>query len=401
MTDVRAETLRVLADLVAFPTVTSEPNLELIAYADELLHAVGATTTITHDLDGRKANLFATIGPPADGGVVLSGHTDVVPASTDGWATPPFRATRRDTRIHGRGTADMKGFIACALAMAPRFAAADLAVPVHLALTFDEEIGFRGAPILIANLIGYGPVPSAAIVGEPTSMGVIGAHKGCHEFTTTITGVEGHASTPERGVNAVEHAVRYIAHLLDLRDELAARAPVDSPFDPPESTISVGTIRGGAARNVIAGSCAFEWELRPVRRADADHVRASVRAFETDLRDELRARHPGAEVHTEVLASADGLETAPGSAALSLVEDLLGIVDTEVVSFGTEAGFYQQAGIPAVVCGPGSIDVAHQADEHIEIEQLDACLGMLDRLADRLRTAPDPTVVGGERTARP
>jgi acetylornithine deacetylase len=384
VTDVRRETLRILADLVAFETVTSESNLGLIAYADDVLRTAGAKTMLTHDLEGQKANLFATLGPGVDGGVVLSGHTDVVPAGDHDWATPPFVATRRDQRIHGRGTADMKGFIACALAMAPDFAAADLATPVHIALTFDEEIGFRGAPILIAQLLGYGPIPSAAIVGEPTSMKVIGAHKGCHEFTTTITGVEGHASMPDRGVNAVEEAVRYIAHLLGLRDELASLAPADSPFDPPQSTISVGTVHGGAARNIIAGSCAFEWELRPVRRSDTDHVNGSVRAFETGLRDELRTRHPDADVHTEVLASAEGLETAPGSAAIALLEELLGITETEVVAFCTEAGFYQQAGIPAVACGPGSIEVAHQADEFIELDQLDACLAMFDRLTRRL-----------------
>jgi acetylornithine deacetylase len=381
---VLGDTLRILRDLIAFPTVTSESNLGLIAYADHLLRAVGATTTLTHDLDRQKANLFATIGPPIDGGVVLSGHTDVVPAIDGSWTTPPFEATQRNGRVYGRGTADMKGFIACALAMAPTFAAADLALPVHLALTFDEEIGFRGAPILIAQLVGYGPLPKAAIVGEPTSMGVIAAHKGCHEFTTTISGVEGHASMPDRGVNAVEHAARYVTHLLGLRDELAARAPADSPFDPPESTISVGAVHGGVARNVIAGSCVIEWELRPVVRADADHVRAAVHAFETALRDELRASHPDADVHTEVLASADGLEAVPGSAAIALVEQLLGTSNTEVVAFGTEAGFYQQAGIPAVVCGPGSIEVAHQADEYLEIAQLEACLAMLDRLIDRL-----------------
>jgi acetylornithine deacetylase len=383
--DLLDTTLRLLGDLVAFPTVTSESNLELIGYADRWLRAAGATTSLTYDLDGRKANLFATIGPMIDGGVVLSGHTDVVPALDEGWSSPPFEAVRRGDRIHGRGTADMKGFLACILAMAPRFAAGDLDLPVHLALTFDEEVGFVGAPILIARLLGFGPVPGVAIVGEPTSMRVISGHKGCHEFTTTITGVEGHASAPDRGVNAVEHAVRYVAHLLGLRDELAARTPPDSPFDPPGSTISVGAVHGGVARNVIAGSCVIEWELRPVARADADHVRAVVHAFETTLRGELRTLHPDADLQTEVLASADGLEASPGSAALVLMEALLGTSDTEVVAFGTEAGLYQQAGIPAVVCGPGSITAAHQSDEYIELDQLRACLSMLGRLLARLR----------------
>jgi acetylornithine deacetylase len=382
------DALAILRELIAFPTVTSVSNLDLIAYADSLLRAAGATTTLTHDLDGRKANLFATIGPLIDGGVVLSGHTDVVPVVEADWATPPFEATERDGRVYGRGTADMKGFIACALAMAPHFAVADLAVPIHLGLSFDEEIGFVGAPILIAQLVGHGPIPDIAILGEPTSMSVISGHKGCHEFTTTITGVEGHASAPDRGVNAVHHGVRFAARLLELRDELVARTPVDSLFDPPESTISVGTVHGGTARHIIAGSCVVEWELRPVVRADADHVRAAVQAFETALRDELRTHHPEADVHTQVLASADGLEAAPGSAARDLLCGLLGTADTEVAAFGTEAGFYQQAAISAVVCGPGRIDIAHQADEHVEVAQLEVCLGLLLRLAHRLRTPP-------------
>lgn len=385
MTELRNATMLLLADLIGFPTVTSQPNLDLITYCEDALRAAGATTRRTVDADGQKANLFATLGPNVDGGVVLSGHTDVVPADDAGWTASPFLATRRDQRIYGRGAADMKGFIACALAMAPSFAAADLTVPIHLALTFDEEIGFRGAPLLIADLLGYGPLPSVAIVGEPTSMGIISAHKGCHEFTTTITGSEGHASTPERGVNAVEHGARYVAHLLGLRRELAAMAPDDSPFDPPETTVSVGTIHGGAARNIIAGSCTFEWELRPVRATDAHHAWRSIHAFENALRAELRERHPGADVHTETLAAADGLEATSASPAVALVSELLGRTDTEVVAFGTEAGFYQQAGIPAVVCGPGSIDVAHQADEFVEIEQLEACLRLLGRLSDRLR----------------
>lgn len=386
MTTLRTETMLVLADLIGFPTVTSEPNLDLIAYADELLRAVGATTTMTHDLAGHKANLFATIGPPVDGGVVLSGHTDVVPAGDEGWTGSPFLATRRDERIYGRGAADMKGFIACMLAMAPSFAAADLSVPIHIALTFDEEIGLRGAPILLSDLVGYGPMPMAAIVGEPTCMGIIAAHKGLHEYTTTITGVEGHASAPARGVNAIDHAVRYVAHLLELRDELAKLAPADSPFDPPETTISIGTIRGGAARNVIAGSCSFDWEARPIRAADAERVRTSTTAFEARLRAELRAQHPDAKLTTETLVAAGGLEDVKDSAAVALVADLLGSDSTRVASFCTEAGFFHEAGIPAVVCGPGSIDVAHQADEYVEIEQLEACLGMLGRLTERLRT---------------
>ncbi|HUG83233.1 MAG TPA: M20/M25/M40 family metallo-hydrolase, partial [Euzebya sp.] len=261
----RTEALRILTDLVAFPTVTSESNLDLIAYAAALLDRAGARLVVTHDPRQPKANVFATIGPLRDGGVVLSGHTDVVPAEGD-WTSPPFAATVRGGAVYGRGTADMKGFIACVLAMAPHFAVADLRVPVHIALTYDEEIGFVGAPVMLAELARTGPRPSAAIIGEPTMFGVIGGHKGCHEFTTTITGLEGHASAPANGVNAVEEGASYVARLLQLRDELDGRAPADSPFDPPGSSINVGTFNGGSARNIVAGTCTIEWDMRPVSR---------------------------------------------------------------------------------------------------------------------------------------
>lgn len=376
--------LAILADLVAFPTVTADPNIDLVDYAAERLDGATADITLTHSHGGDKANLFATIGPEVDGGVVLSGHTDVVPADAAGWHSDPFVATHRDGSVYGRGTADMKGFIACALALAPELAAAGLRRPVHVALTFDEEVGFRGAPVLLDELTRTGPAPSAAIVGEPTNLDIIAAHKGCYEYTTIFTGTEGHGSAPARAVNAVEHAARFVARLVDLRAELAARAPVDSPFDPPASTISVGTIAGGTARNIVAGSCTVEWELRPVQRSDAEHVREALAAFERDLAAEVRITHPDAGMVTEAVCEVDGLEPAPDSVALRLGRTLLDDPAVDVVSFGTEAGLYQQAGIPAIVCGPGSIDVAHQPDEHVPVADLEACLGMLRRLAAHL-----------------
>jgi len=383
-TDDRATTMRILDDLVAFPTVTSDPNLELIAYATERLEAAGAEVTTTHDGTGSKANVFATIGPPVDGGVVLSGHTDVVPADADGWSSDPFVVTRRDDRLYGRGTADMKGFIACVLALAPAFAAAGTPVPVHVALTFDEEVGFRGAPVLLDELTRTGPLPRAAIVGEPTCLRIIAAHKGCYEYTTTIIGRQGHGSTPARAVNAVEYGARYVTRLLELRSELATSVPADSPFDPPGTTISVGTMTGGTARNIVAGTCTIEWEMRPVSSDDAAHVRDARAAFERTLTEEMRHTDPDAAVSTIAVCEVDGLAPAPDSPALELGRLLLDDPDEDVVAFGTEAGLYQQAGIPAIVCGPGSIDVAHQPDEFVGVDQLDACLGMLHRLIAHL-----------------
>jgi acetylornithine deacetylase len=382
----RSEALRLLADLIGFPTVTGTSNLDLIAYVEDVLAPLGARMTRTYDEDRNTANLLATIGPNVDGGVVLSGHTDVVPAGEDGWTGAPFLAAQREGRIYGRGAVDMKGFIACALAMAPRFASADLPVPIHVALTFDEEIGCLGAPLLIGELARTGPRPTAAIVGEPTSMGIVYAHKGCYEHTTTIVGVEGHGSAPDRGVNAVETAAAYIAHLGDLADHVRVHPPADSPFDPPGSTINVGTIEGGTARNVVSGRCTIEWEFRTASQGDADAILATVAAYEEHLRAQLAARDPAATIETATVGSVGGLDPEPGSAAVALVRELLGdeAGPLRTAAFSTEAGLYQAVGIPAVVCGPGSIDVAHRPDEYVELDQLDACLTMLDDLAERL-----------------
>jgi acetylornithine deacetylase len=382
--DVTDSTLQILADLVAYPTITADSNLDLIAYAHARLDAAGARMTTTYDERREKANLFATIGPEVDGGVVLSGHTDVVPAEGDGWSSDPFAVSRMEDLLYGRGTADMKGFIACALALAPAFASAPLRVPVHIALTFDEEEGFRGAPVLLDELARSGPSPAAAIVGEPTSLRIIAAHKGCYEYTTTITGAEGHGSAPAKSVNAIEYGARYLGRLLELRDELTARAPGDSAFEPPATTISVGTMNGGTARNIVAGTCALEWEMRPVQRSDADHVLASLASFEQQMVAEMRRTHPDTGVSTVAVCEVDGLDMAADSAALELGRILLDHPEEDVVAFGTEAGLYQQAGIPAIVCGPGSIDVAHRPDEHVSIGQLDGCLDMLRRLLAHL-----------------
>lgn len=383
--ELREAALVLLGDLIGFPTVTSESNLDLIEYAESSLIQAGAHTTVTRDPWGQKANLLATIGPPVDGGVVLSGHTDVVPADSEHWTGAPFVASRREERIYGRGAVDMKGFIACAMALAPRFAVADLPVPIHIALTFDEEVGCLGAPLLIEELLRTGPRPAVAIVGEPTELRMVEAHKGCYEYTTTMTGVEGHGSAPAKAVNAVEYAARYIGRLVELRRELADRALPDSPFDPPGATVSVGTIDGGTARNVVAGSCSFEWEFRSVRRSEAEFMVEQVTAFEQHLLGQMREDHPEATIVTETIGAVDGLEPQHPSPALDLVASLLDEPRLGVASFSTEAGLYQQAGIPAVVCGPGSIEVAHQPDEYITIEQLEACLTMLERLIPRLR----------------
>ena len=274
----------------------------------------------------------------------------------------------------------MKGFLACALAAATGYAELPLRLPVHLAMTFDEEIGCQGAPVLLDELARTGPKPSAAIVGEPTSMRVVTAHKGCYEYTTTVTGLEGHGSTPARGVNAVEYAMKLVSRLVDLHAEFAGAAPADSPFDPPHTTISVGAVSGGTARNVIPGQCTFEWEMRPIRRADAEYVKRELALVAARLESEMRCTYPEARIETVAVGEVDGLEPSLDSPAVGLMRNLLDSVAFDSASYGTEAGLYASAGIPAVVCGPGSIEVAHRPDEYLDVSQLEACLGMMTRL---------------------
>ena len=381
------DALAILSDLIAFRSVSADSNLELIAYVNEKLDQIDARTRLTLDAGATKANLFATIGPPElDGGVILSGHTDVVPVEGQEWSSDPFTATRRGDRIYGRGACDMKGFLACAMALGPDFAAADLVRPLHLAFTYDEEVGCLGAQVMLKEVASSGRRPSICIVGEPTQMRVIEGHKGCCEYTTNFTGLEGHASQPEHGVNAVEYAVRFIDHLLTVGEALKGRAPETSRFDPPWSTVQVGKIAGGIARNIIAGACSVEWELRPINAADFAFAKEHVRAYvETELLPRMRAVSPAADVVTEVIGEVVGLEPMNPSEAEALVRALTGNNDPALcVSFGTEAGLFQGLGISTVICGPGSIDQAHKPDEFVDIAELDACLKMIGNLRTRL-----------------
>lgn len=379
------DTCNVLAELIAFPTVSADSNVELITYAAEQLGRCGASLTISRDESGSKANLFATIGPEGDGGIVLSGHTDVVPAEPEEWTGDPFAMRSNDGLLYGRGACDMKGFIAATLATAPLFASRDLKRPVHYAFTYDEEVGCLGARQLVGELREAGLRPATAIIGEPTNMRIIEGHKGCYEYTTAFSGLEGHGSLPEAGVNAVEYAVRYITRLMELGEELKTRAPAKSRFTPPWTTVQVGRIEGGAARNVIAGACSVEWEMRPVHTDDADLVKDSLSRYCAEvLLPQMRSVSPEASIDTEVIGEVQGLLPADENEAREIIAELTGNNDCEVVSFGTEAGLFQSYGMSVAVCGPGSIEQAHKPDEFVAVEQLDACLAMLTGLADRL-----------------
>lgn len=371
--------------LVETPTISTDSNLACIDTIESLLVGLGAKVDLTRDETGAKANLFATLGPDIDGGIVLSGHTDVVPVAGQDWSSSPFVLREDDGRLYGRGTCDMKGFIACCLAVAPSFAAADLKRPLHFAFTYDEETGCLGAKVMLAALKASGRRPAVCIIGEPTGMKVIEGHKGCCEQTTRLVGLEGHGSMPSAGVNAVEYAARYIGELLTIGSELQARVPEGSRFEPPWTTINVGAIRGGVAHNVIPNTCEIDWEFRPVNRADKDYVWDRVRTYSNEvLLPEMRRVFPEAELETLSIGDVDGLEPMDDSAAVRLAQELTGGNSVELVPFGTEAGLFQELGISTVVCGPGSIAQAHKPDEFVEIAQLDACLDMLMRLLPKL-----------------
>src|SRR5579864_8081274 len=381
-----APALEILDRLVAFDTTSARSNLDLIEWVAAYLSRFGIATPRTSVFDG-KANLFATIGPAECGGVILSGHTDVVPVAGQEWRSDPFHLTERPekagARLYGRGSADMKGFIALVLALVPEMTRRALKVPLHLAFTHDEETGCFGAPALIGALPTGVARPMLAIIGEPTSMQIANAQKGCSFFRTRIVGHEGHSSAPDRGVNAISAAAEIIAEIGRLHVEARGRARRDSGFDPPHTTLSVGTISGGTAVNIIARECAFDWDLRTLPDEDAATLKGRIDRFiAADLLPRMRAGHREAAVETETIVAVPPLAPVPGSPAEALARRLTGANTTTTVSFASEAGLYQQAGIPAIVCGPGSIEVAHKPDEFITRAELAEGQAFLDRLLD-------------------
>lgn len=378
------ETKKILSDLIAFPTISADSNLAMIEYLSNHLEDCGAKVDVFHNEEGTKANMFATLGPKNDGGIVLSGHSDVVPVADQDWDSDPFEMTERDGKLFGRGTCDMKGFIATTLAMAPHFAGHVKDRPVHFAFTYDEETGCIGAGHLAKELEDRAIKPSVAIIGEPTSMRIIEGHKGCYEYRTRFQGLEGHGSSPDAGVNAVEYAVRYVSRLLELREELKSMAPKNR-FNPPWTTINIGALNGGRVPNVIAPKAQIDWEMRPIQTSDADFVKTAMRRYCEDvLLPKMQEVYPEASIETDVIGEVMDLMPTDDNDALRIVAELTGANSADVVPFGTEAGIFQSLGMDVVVCGPGSIDQAHKANEFVEIDQLSQCLKMLDKLGHKL-----------------
>ena len=375
------DSLKILSDLIAFKTVSGEDNNSLINYCDEILKKLGATSFKTFDDEKKRVNLFATIKSKKPNGkkpVILSGHTDVVPVSKS-WSTDPFKATIKGDKLFGRGSCDMKGFIACTLAYAPIYAKENLNRDIHFSFTFDEETACQGAPLLIKELKNRGIIDGICIVGEPTNMKIIDAHKGCYEYTTYFEGLAGHGSAPEKGVNAVEYAARYISKLMNLREILKSKVPKNSVFDPPYTTIGIGGISGGIARNVIADKCRVDWEMRPVIKEDGEFVNSEMDQFvNKELLPEMKKVFPKSSIKKEIIGEVIGFNRVEKSEACEFISNLTGDNSREVVSFGTEAGLFQEIGISAVVCGPGSIEQAHIVDEFITLDQIKKCLILLE-----------------------
>ncbi len=377
--------IEMLGHLVGFDTTSSLPNVPLIDFVGQFLDEHQVPYTLVRNEDGTKANLFATIGPADQGGIVLSGHTDVVPVQGQAWDTDPFKLQRMGDRLYGRGSTDMKGFLACALAIVPRLARETLTMPVHLALSYDEEVGCLGVPGLTQAFGGEIPRPRIVIVGEPTDMKVVNAHKGIVAFRTRITGKEAHSSATHKGANAVFAATRLVAFLMELAEEMRQKGDPTGRFDPPYTTVHVGTIKGGTALNIIPKTCEFFWEFRPLPTEDPDALLERFLHFaEHEVLPDLKAISDDCEIVTRPSAGIPPLAPLDGSPAETLTLMLAQQNETEAVSFGTEAGIFQGAGVPTVVCGPGNILQAHTPNEFIEVAQIEKCMTFLDRLVDHV-----------------
>ena len=385
MTATLTRALDLMAGLIAHDTDSAKTNLPLMLDVEDYLRGHDVPFVISRNRAGDKQALLATIGPMAEGGVILSGHTDVVPVTGQSWTTDPFVLRRDGERLYGRGSCDMKGFCALALAMVPEFQAARLRHPVHILLSYDEETTCLGPVDILARIGRDLPRPRAAIVGEPTMMQVADSHKCISTYVTTVHGREAHSAKPALGVNAIEIACEIVGELYRIHARLALEGDSSGRFDPPQSTVHVGIVAGGTARNILARECRLQWEFRGLPGVAQNTALARLEEFAARaVVPRLAAFAPQSRVETVTEVEIPGLASEPGSAAETLALKLSQSNRTVAVAFATEAGRFQAAAIPAVVCGPGSIDQAHQPDEYIEIAQLEAGLAFLRRLAAEL-----------------
>lgn len=377
-----ASSREILADLISFDTTSRLSNLALIQYVREYLTGLGIESHLLFNTDGSKANLYARIGPARAGGVMLSGHSDVVPVDGQAWTVPAFTLSERDGRLYGRGTADMKGFIACVLAAVPTFLKEPLRVPLHIAISYDEEVGCLGVRDLVDHLRFIPERPAICVIGEPTQMRPVLGHKGKLAMRCQVHGAACHSAYAPKGVNAIEYAAKLIGRLGEIGTQLSASERHDDRFDPPYSTVQTGVIEGGKALNIVPADCRFDFEMRALPGDDPQEVTGQLRAYAaSELLPQMRAVSAEADIHFSELSSYPGLLTDPTSDAARLVALIANRDDFGTVAFGTEGGLFDEAGIPTVVCGPGSMEQGHKPDEFVCVEQLGQCDDMLERLA--------------------
>lgn len=386
MTKPSAEALAMVRQLIEMPTVSRDSNLALIYWIQEHLQSLGVESTLVYDDSGKKANLYATLGPQDKPGIVLSGHTDVVPIDGQEWNTDPFTLTEKDGCLYGRGTSDMKSFVAVALSYAPKFLAQKLETPIHYAFTYDEEVGCLGAKKLIQVLKDMPVKPKACIVGEPTEMQVIAQHKGKKSWRVDVRGFECHSSLTHLGANAVEAAAELIAFIKGLARRKREHGPFDGEFAPPYTSLHTGTVNGGTALNIVPKDCSFLWEIRYLPQDDVDALYDEVVAYARNkLEPELKAIDPSCGFTFTQISEFPGLSTDDRAGVVELAKALTGANRVQKVAFGTEAGLFSELGIPTIVCGPGSIEQAHKPDEFIALEQIALCEAFMARLLERVK----------------
>ncbi|MFM0643204.1 acetylornithine deacetylase [Paraburkholderia bryophila] len=384
----RQSSRALLEQLIGFATVSRDSNLELIAFIRDYLADLGVRSELFYNPERTKANLFATIGPQDRGGIVLSGHTDVVPVDGQAWTVEPFRLTESNGRLYGRGTADMKGFIASVLAAVPAFLDQPLTLPVHLAFSYDEEVGCLGVRPMLAELAKRAHKPRLCLIGEPTGMKPVLGHKGKLAMRCQVKGAACHSAYAPYGVNAIEYAARLIGRLGQIGAQLAQAEHHDQRFDPPFTTVQTGLIKGGRALNIVPAECEFDFEVRALPGFDAQAVSNELRSYaDTELLPAMRSVQADTDIHLQPLSAYPGLATSPNSEAARLLTLLSGSSEFGTVAFGTEGGLFDEAGIPTVVCGPGSMDQGHKPDEFVTVQQLGECDAMLVRLAGYLSDA--------------
>ena len=384
MTDPKV--LQLIEKLISYDTTSRNSNLDIIKFIEDYLAGHGVKSTLVYNEGEGKANLYATLGDQTKSGIMLSGHTDVVPVDGQDWDTDPFKVIQKDGKLFGRGTSDMKSFIALVLAYVPKLLERGLDTPIHLAFSYDEEIGCIGVRRMI-DMINTLPVkPRMAIVGEPTSMGVIVGHKGKRSYKAHIRGLETHSSLAPQGVNAIEYAAEMIAHLKSMARRITEHGPHDELYDVTHTTVHTGVINGGTALNIVPKDCHFEFEFRYVGDDDPDAIEAEIREFAAQSL-EPHMRKISRDTGIDITCSNDmpGLDLNADEEVVTFVKALAGKNDHSKVAFGTEAGlFHTRAGVPTVVCGPGSIEQAHKPNEFIELSQLDEATIFMDRLMDKV-----------------